>query len=84
MLKRKDPTAFLAPFVPLAPLIRAVDLGDQGHAPHVIRAAAKALGLETWSNERSDEELNASLNQRVKTRLVTGSHQTVALHSPLS
>ena len=68
MLRRKDARAFLEAFVPLNPYIQAVDLGDEGHPFAYLENLAKDLGLTLFTG------------QSYGTRLVTGSHQTVALY----
>lgn len=70
MLQRKDPAAFLAAFAHLSPLVHPVDLGPDGHAPAAIAALAQSLGLNLWQGEAYG------------TRLITGSHQTVAKLMP--
>ena len=66
MLLRKDPRAFLDPFVELNPWVHPIDLGEEGHGVEALTQIAQDLGLHVWSHEP------------YQTRLVTGSHQTVA------
>ena len=68
MLRRKDPRAFLAAFQGLDLHLNPLDLGPEGHAPADLRAIAHQLHIPI------------STSAPYKTRLITGSHQTVAQH----
>ena len=70
MLRRKDLRGFLAAFAPLRPRIRAVDLGAQGYSVQEVKATAQSLGLGL--------ALSTDGEARTGTRLITGSHQSVA------
>ena len=66
MLTRKDPHAFLEAFKSLPLFLHPVDLGDEGHSPAVLTEVAKRLNMSPWEG------------QPFATRLITGSHNTVA------
>ena len=66
MLRRKNLCAFLEAFVHLDPWVQPIDLGPEGHSPTQLTQIARNLGLSVWMGEI------------YRTRLITGSHQTVA------
>lgn len=66
MLKRKDPRAFVDAFVGLEIYLNPIDLGPEGHVPGRLVQVAQDASLSIWNREPFE------------TRLVTGSHQTVA------
>ena len=70
MLHRKGPQAFLEAFAALGPYLKPVDLGTDGHTPAHISRLGQEMGIPLWHGEP------------ITTRLVTGSHQTVAKLMP--